>query len=327
MRRRDFITLLGAAAAAWPLAARGQNRPMPVLAVVSARSLEFDRQLLTSLWGGLRELGYEEGRNLAVEYRFASGDYDHIPAMVSELINSRVSIIVFLALNNFTGRAALPELRASRIPVVFSSGSDPVREGIVDSMGRPGGNFTGAFTFVGALTGKILDLLHELVPAAKTIGLVEDRATSRADDDARAAATSLRAQLVLLKVGSDNEIESSFAALQERGVDAVHIATSPFLVTRAKLLVTLAARYKLPAIYARREFTESGGLMSYGYDIAEAYRQLGKYAGRILMGTRPADLPVFQPTRIELVVNLKAAKAIGLELPPLLLARADEVIE
>jgi putative tryptophan/tyrosine transport system substrate-binding protein len=326
MRRRNFIALMGGAAV-WPLAAQGQNGPVPVIAVVSARSLEFDRPLLTAFWSGLRELGYEEGRNVAVEYRFASGDYGRIRGLVLDLIGRRVSVFVFLALNNFTGRAVFPELRASRIPVVFSSGSDPVREGIVDNMGRPGGNFTGAFTFVGALTGKILDLLHELVPAAKTFGVIEDAATSRADNDARAAVTSLGAQLVLLKAGSDGEIESSFAALEGARVDAVHIATSPFLVTRGKLLVPRAARSRPPAAYARREFTEAGGLMSYGYDIAEAYRQLGHYTGRILLGTRPADLPVFQPTRIELVVNLRAAKAIGLEVPPLLLARADEVIE
>jgi putative ABC transport system substrate-binding protein len=324
MKRRTFIAGLGGAAA-WQVAARAQQA-MPVIAYLSTRSAESDRSMLTAVHRGLNELGYEEGRNLAIEYRFADGQYERVPALVRELIRTRVKAIVLVGVDNI-GDQLLLELRASQIPVLFNTGSDPVGQGFVASMNRPGGSFTGVNTRVGELTSKILGLLHELIPAAMTIGMIEDAAYSRVDDDARAATAALGANLILLKASSDEEIENGFALMNERRVGAVHIPTSPYFLTRAKLFATLAAHFKLPAAYARREFAVVGGLISYGYDVADSYRELGKYTGRVLKGTSPADLPVIQPIKFEMVINLKTAKALGLTIPETLLATADEVIQ
>jgi putative ABC transport system substrate-binding protein len=244
MRRRAFIAGLGSAAA-WPVMARAQQPAMPVIAYLSTRSAESDRSMLTALRRGLNELGYEEGRNLAIEYRFANRQYERVAALVRELIRACVKAIVFVGVDNI-GDQLLLELRASRIPVLFNTGSDPVRQGFVASISRPGGSFTGVNTRVGELTTKIMGLLHELVPAAMTIGMIEDAAFSRVDDDARAASAALGANLVLLKAGSDDEIENGFVLMNERRIGAVHIPTSPYFLTRAKLFATLAARFKLP---------------------------------------------------------------------------------
>jgi putative ABC transport system substrate-binding protein len=326
IRRREFMSALGGAAAAWPFAARAQQRLMPVIAYVSTRSAESDRLMSAAFRRGLNEFGYEEGRNLAIEYRFAGGQYDRVPALVKEIIRARVRAIALVGIDNIDDQLLL-EIRASRIPVLFNTGSDPVRQRFVESMNRPGGNLTGVNTLVGELTTKIVSLLHQLVPRAMTIGIIEDAAFSRVDDDARSAANALGVELVLLKAGSDAEIENRFAVMSERHIGVIHIPTSPYFVTRAKLFAALAAHFKLPAAYARREFADAGGLMSYGYDVADSYRELGRYAGRVLMGTSPADLPVFLPTKFEFVINLQTAKQLGLEVPPTLRALANEVIE
>jgi putative ABC transport system substrate-binding protein len=219
------------------------------------------------------------------------------------------------------------ELRASQILIVFNVGSDPVRHGLVASFNRPGGTFTGVNSLDGELTGKILGLMHELLPRATTIGMILNRRGGSVGRDAPEAAATTGMQVFLLDARSESEIENAFAMLNERRADAIHVAVSPFFVTRARLFATLAARYKVPAVYARREFAEAGGLMSYGYDVADTYRQMGSYAGRILRGEKAGDLPVFQPTKLELVINLKTAKALGLTIPETLLATADEVIQ
>jgi len=328
MRRREFIAGLGSTAA-WPVVARGQQGAIPVIAYLSVRSAESDRPMLAAFRSGLNELGFEESRNLVIEYRFADGQYNRVRELATDLVRRQVSIIAFLGAGTIRGfEAPWPELRASQIPVVFNTGGDPVRQqGLVESLSRPGGNFTGVNTFAGELTGKIFEFLHELVPGAATIGVVSNFSGNSQVRDAGQAAAALGMQLYPLSASTDAEIQRGFAALNERRVDAVHVLNSPFFVTRARLFAALAARYKIPATYARREYAEAGGLMSYGYNVADVYRQLGNYAGRILKGDKPADLPVFQPTKFELVINLKTAKGLGLEVPPKLLALADEVIE
>jgi putative ABC transport system substrate-binding protein len=333
MRRREFITLMGGATA-WPLAARAQQRGMPVIAYLSGRSAESDRSMLAAFEGGLKELGYEQGRNLTIEYRFADGQYDRVPALVTETIRRRVAVIV--CVGTAAPQSVWDELRASRIPVVVT-GSNPVEMGLAASFNRPGGTFTGVYTLVAALTGKILQLTHDLVPGVTTIGLIVDKHALiinniGLDDfetvrDAREAVANLGLQVIPRSVLSAAEIENAFAMLNERGVGAICVVTSPFFVAQAKLFADLAARYRLPAVYPRREFAEAGGLMSYGYNVAESYRVLGNHTGRILNGTSPADLPVFLPSTYEFVINLRTARALGLEVPPALLALSTEVIE
>jgi len=323
LRRREFIAGLGGAAA-WPLAARAQQRGMPVIAYLSVRSAESERSMLSAFQSGLKELGYEEGRNLAIEYRFADGQYDRVPALVTETIRRRVAVIVFVGA--VASESVWEELRASRIPVVFNAGN-PIRQGLVASVNRPGGTFTGVWTLGSALTGKILQMTYDLVPGVTTIGLIVRDLDIEAVRDAREAAAKLGLQLVVLDARSPAEIENTFATFNERRVGAIHVVTSPFFLTQAKLFVDLAARYRIPVAYPRRLFVDAGGLMSYSFNVAESYRVMGNYTGRILKGTRPADLPVFLPTTFEFVINLKTAKTLGLSVPPTLLAIADEVIE
>jgi putative ABC transport system substrate-binding protein len=329
MKRREFIAGL-AGVSAWPLVARAQQPSMPVIVYLSTRSAESEKSMLASFRHGLSQMGFEEGRNLTIEYRFANGQYDRVPTLVTEMVRRRPRVIVLVA----PPATSWQELQASRIPVVFITGWDPVAQGLAASFDRPGGNFTGVSTLVGELTGKVLSLLRELVPGATKIGIISDALWASfagrelpEEIDAREGAVTLGMQLFSFRAGSDGEIENAFARLNQQQVDAIHIATSPFFVTRAKLIADLAAHHKLPATYTRREYAEAGGLMSYGYDIADTYRQLGYYTGRILNGTSPSDLPVFQSTRLQLILNLKTAKALGLTIPPNLLAIADEVIE
>jgi putative ABC transport system substrate-binding protein len=326
MRRRDVITLLGGGAAGWPLAARAQQRAtMPVIGYLSGRSAVSDVAMLVAFRRGLREAGYVEGQNLAIEYRFADGQNDRLPAMMSELTRRQVGVIVAAAVD-----AAVGQMRDSQIPIVFNTGADPVRTGLVASINRPGGNRTGVFTLTGGLTGKSLGLLHEFVPNAKTIAMLWNPSSSPTGvplRDAREATAKLGLQLNVLDASTDSELDAAFASLSRQPADAMLVITSPFIITRAKQVAALAAHYGVPAIYGRREYAEAGGLMSYGYDVGDSYRQMGVYAGRILKGTKPADLPVVQPTKFELVINLKTAKALGLEIPAKLLALSDEVIE
>jgi putative ABC transport system substrate-binding protein len=331
MRRREFIAGLGAAAspAIWPRAAPAQQRPaMPVIGYLSARSLESDVAMLAAFRRGLAEIGYAEGRNVAIEYRFADGQLDRIPAMATDLTGRHVAAIIFAGASGDPEDAVWRPLRASNIPIVFNgAGPDPVRSGLVSSFNRPGGNITGIFP-LNLLMGKFMGLLHELVPDAKTIAVLGSSQNSGlVKDEAREPAATLGVQLLFFIADSEGEIDAAFAAMNQQQAEALVVTTTPFFVTRAKLIASLAGRYRVPAIYARREFAEAGGLMSYGYDVADGYRLLGGYAGRILKGEKAGDLPVFQPTRFELVINRQTAKALGFEIPAKVLALADEVIE
>jgi putative ABC transport system substrate-binding protein len=283
--------------------------------------------MLAAFRRGLAEIGYAEGRNVAMEYRFADGQRDRLPALAMDLIGRHVAVIIYAGAADPPEDAAWRPLRASNIPIVFNGTADPVRSGLVSSFNRPGGNITGIFP-LNLLMGKHMGLLHELVPDAKTIAiLTRTQQQQSLKDEAREPAATLGVQLLFLFARSEVEIDAAFAAMNQQRAEALVVVTSPFYVTRARLIASLAGRYRLPAIYARREFAKAGGLMSYGYDVADGYRLLGGYAGRILNGEKPMDLPVFQPTKFELVINLKTAKALNFEIPPLVRALANEVIE
>jgi putative ABC transport system substrate-binding protein len=316
MRRREFITLVGGAAA-WPLAARAQQPAMPVIGYLSSRSSELEASMLVAFRRGLNESGYVEGRNLAIEYRFADGRYDRLLALAADLAGRRVAVIVFGGVVS-SDQEMVRFMRASQIPIVFAAGADPVRAGLVSSLNRPGGNMTGVYSLAAEMMGKQLGLLHELVPNAKTIALLLDPGIGQGQGprDAREGAATLGLQLLVLNAATEGEIDAAFAAANRQPPAAMAVATSPFFITRAKQIAALAARHGVPAIYARREYTAAGGLTSYGIDVADGYRQIGNYAGRILKGSKPADLPVVQATRFEFIINLKTAKALGIEIPP-----------
>ena len=313
LRRREFIAALGGAAA-WPLVARAQQPRVPVIGYLSGRSAESDAPMLAAVRGGLNATGYVEGQNLAIESRFADGQPDRVPALFMELTGSQVAVMVVAGAG---GEDLFRLMRPSQIPIVHVNSIDFVRAGLVSSYNRPGGN----------LTPKRLALLHDLVPHAKAIGLLADSWGQQAGEEDGEAAARVGLQVVFLSARTESEIEAAFAAMNQQRVDALLLRTSPFFVTRARQIAALAARHGLPAVYPRREFAERGGLMSYSSSIDEVYRGAGHYAGRILKGDKPADLPVFLPTRFDLVINLKAAKAINIEFPPLVRALATEVIE
>ena len=325
--RRKFIRLLGGVAA-WPLAARAQqNERVPVIGYLSSRTAASDVPMLAAFRDGLGSLGYVEGRNLAIEYRFADGEYERNRPLAEDLARRRVVLIV--TAGNLTSALAAKAATAT-IPIVFNTGVDPVQAGLVSSISRPGGNATGVVSLTADLLGKMMGLLHELIPRAMTIAVIEntlDRSDIAPGEDARRAAATLGLQVRELRAETDAEIEASFAKLAQERPDALLIPTTPLFLSRAGHIVELVRRLALPAIYGRRPYAEAGGLMSYGDDIVSGYRQMGVYAGRILKGEKPADLPVVQADKFELVLNLKTAKTLGLDVPPLLLARADEVIE
>ena len=322
MRRRDFIALLALGA---PLAARAQR--LPVVGYLSTRSAEDSVHLLAAFRRGLGEAGFTEGKNLAIEYRWARGDYAQLPALAAELARRPVDVLVA------TGGepAAAAAAAASRtIPIVFSMGSDPVRAGLVSGYNKPGGNITGINIFTATLDGKRLELLHELVPAARTVGFLVDRNFSEAANQlatAEQAGRALHVRLEVFRVGGDEDIDAAFDAMKKQHIGALCVAAGPFFDTRRKKLVRLAAAHTIPAMYHFRDYAVVGGLASYGIDLPDAYRQVGDYAGRILKGAKPAELPVVQSSKFELVVNLKAAKALGFSVPRDFLARVDEVIE
>jgi len=328
MGRREFITLIGAAAATWPLAAPAQQPAMATIGFISPGSLESDGFRLTAFRQGLNETGYVEGRNVAMEYRGMQGHYDLLPAFVGDFVRRPVAVIVI-------GGSALAALAAkaatSAIPIVFNIGVDPIDAGLVASLNRPGGNITGIFNLNGLLAAKRLELLHELMPSTSAVAFLVNPSnapyTEPETTEVRNAAASLGLQLNILKASTIGEIDTAFVTLGQVRARALLVSAEGFFRSRREQIITLAARYGLPVIYSSRESTEIGGLMSYGPDIADAQRLFGVYVGRILKGEKPADLPVQQVTKVELLVNLKTAKALGLIIPPGVLAIADEVIE
>jgi putative ABC transport system substrate-binding protein len=326
MKRREFITLLSGAAA-WPLAARAQQPTMPVIGFLNAASPEALVSAVAAFRAGLGESGYIEGRNVAIEFRWARGEYRRLPEMATELVGRQVAVIVAGGgiVAGFAAKAA-----TSSIPIVFSSGTDPVKAGLVPSLSRPGGNLTGAFILTIELEAKRLEVLHELVPTATIIAILVNPNfpdTENQKRDLQAAAHAMAQQVVFLNASSEPDIDAAFASLIQQRAGALLVASDPFLFGRRDQIVAQAARSAVPAIYQWREFATAGGLMSYGTVLAEMYRPVGVYTGRILKGAKPSDLPVQQSTKVELVINLKTAKALGLSIPISLLGRADEVIE
>ena len=328
MKRREFIGILGGAVIAWPLIARAQQLAIPLIGFLDPRSPEGLTERLRGLRQGLKETGHVEGENVTIEYRWAENQLDRLPELAADLVRRQSAVIIASG-----GRDATLAAKAATttIPIVFLTGEDPVRLGLVASLARPGGNLTGINFFNTELATKRLELLRELVPGAKRVAvLVNPIDTTNTDSTLRAiepAARAIGLQIQVLNASTSREIDAAFATIGGDRPDAVFVAQTAFLNFRRVQLAQLAARYMVPASYPGREFTEVGGLMSYASDIADAYRQVGIYAGRILKGAKPADLPVVQATKFELVINAQTARMLGLDLPPQLLARIDEVIE
>ncbi len=326
MRRRDFIAGLGATAC--PMVARAQQTSMPVIGVLGGATFEPLREYVAAFHRGLAEIGYVENRNVAVEYRWAEGDNDRLPALAADLVRRRVSVIAVLA----TTPGALAAKAATRtIPIVFTVGTDPVEAGLVADLARPGGNLTGVTVLGVELMAKRLSLIRDVLPAATTIAVLVNPAnpiqTETETRDVQVAANALGLRVVILRASSPGEIESAFTTVVSEGASALVVSGETFFLTQPDQLVALAARHSIPTIYENRRFTAGGGLMNYGTSVVDASRLVGTYTGRILNGEQPANLPVQQATKVEFVINLKTAKALGLTFPLKLLGRADEVIE
>jgi putative ABC transport system substrate-binding protein len=316
VNRRAFITVLGGAAAAWPLAVRAQQPAMPVIGFLNALGRNDRPNLPEAFRRGLNESGYVTGRNVAIEYRFAENQHDRLPALAIDLVERNVAVIVATG-----GGASIWAAKAATttIPIVFTTGGDPVREGYVASLNRPGGNLTGVSWFSNLIAGKGLGLLHELVPNAVIIALLANPKlpeTARMVSDAQEAARTLSLQLLVLNASTPREINTAFAILRQRRADALLVGSDPFLSSRRQQIVALAARDAIPDVYLNREFVEEGGLMSYGNDAADGYRRAGLCVGRILNGEKPADLPIDQAIKFEFVINLNTAKTLGIDVPP-----------
>jgi putative ABC transport system substrate-binding protein len=324
--RGELITLIGGAATAWPMAALSQQRAMPVIGYFGIGSSS--ASAMDSFRKGLAEQGFVEGRNVSIETRFApTGQYDRLLALARELVELRVAVLVA---TGSAGVARAARAATTTIPIVFSNGSDPVRVGLVASLNRPGGNATGVTYYTSALVPKRLELLRELVPQAQTIAFLVNptNPVSEGDiEDMEEAAQSVGQRIAVVRARNEAEIDAAFATMAQQRVDALLVDVDAYFNSRRDQLAALAVRHRVPASYNNRRYVEAGGLMSYGSDLRDGVRQIGAYAGRILKGEKPTDLPVMQPTKFELVINMKAAKAIGLEVSPMLLARADEVIE
>jgi putative tryptophan/tyrosine transport system substrate-binding protein len=326
MKRRDFLGLLGGTAAAWPVIARAQQA-MPVIGYLYSGAPETSANALAAFRDGLSEAGYVEGRNLTIEYRWAYNDNARLPELAADLVRHRVAVI---ATPGTPASVLAAKAATTRIPIVFRTGADPVQLGLVASLARPGGNLTGVTPMSGELGPKRLGLLTELLPGASRLALLgnpDDPTFEPFTRDAQAAVTAIRRQIEVLTARTNREIDTAFADLARRRLDAVLIGAHGLFNNRRVQLVTLATRYAVPAIYPIREFTEIGGLMSYGANQADQFRHTGIYVGRILKGEKPADLPILRATKLEFIINLQTAKTLGLEVPPTLLARADEVIE
>jgi putative tryptophan/tyrosine transport system substrate-binding protein len=324
MRRREFITLFGAAAA-WPLAARAQQPAMPVIGFLHVASQEAYSHVVAGFRRGLAETDFVEGRNVAVEYRWGEGQLDRMPSLLADLLDHQVSVIVA----SFQGAEAAKSAGVT-IPVVFSTGDDPVKQGLVETLNRPGGNMTGVYLFTAEIDGKRLGLLHDVVPKATIIAVLIDANRLYADAQLRevqSAAARLGVQLVVLHVNSDHDFEAAFARLIEQKAQALLVCASALFNNARDQLVALAARHNIPAAFEWREYATAGGLLAYGNSLADTYRQLGVYAGRILKGAKPADLPVVRPSKFELVLNVKTARTLGINISDNLLLLADEVIE
>ena len=325
MRRREFITALGAAMT-WPLAARAQQPAVPVIGFLAGPSRAFTDFVMLGFRQGLKDNGYVEGENVAIEYRSAENQIDQLPSLAADLVRRRVALIVAVA-----PEAALAAKEATTtIPIVFGMGDDPVKIGLVTSLARPGGNLTGINLFSSELAAKRMELLHEMVPAAARVAILGDPTFTLTESyvrDAKTAARAMGIQIQVLNASTSREINVAFANFVRERPDALYVGASPMFVTRRVQLTHLATRHAVPAIYSGRQYTEAGGLMSYGTNLTDALRQMGVYTGRILKGVKPADLPVIQSTKFELVINAESARMLDLTVPPTLLSIADEVIE
>ena len=326
MKRREFITLLGGAAAAWPLAARAQQPAVPVVGYLNSRSRDTDTPFLAAFHRGLNETGYVEGQNVAIEYRWADGQYDRLPVLATDLVRRRVTVMAATS----TPAALAAKAATSAIPIVFTTAADPIAVGLVDSLSRPSGNVTGVHSYLSDLGAMRLELLRQLVPTAALIGMLVNPNYPDAESqakDVKEAARTLGQQVHVVNADSEGDLNRAFATFIELKADALLVSLDSFFLSRREQLVALAARHKIPVMYFARDFVLAGGLMSYGSDLADSYRQAGVYTGRILKGAKPVDLPVLQPTKFELSINTTTAKSLGLSIPDRLLALADEVIE
>jgi putative tryptophan/tyrosine transport system substrate-binding protein len=329
MRRREFIQLVGGAALAWPLATYAQQQPVsrPVIGFLCSGPADVFAPRLAALWRGLNEAGYVENKNVTMEYRWAEGQFDQLPTLAADLVRRQVNMIV-TAGGGITANTA--KKATSSIPIVFVMGADPERLGIVSGVNRPGGNLTGVSYLTNAIGPKRLSLLHDFVPNATVFAALVNPNNPSSDGEANAieaAAKAVGQQLIMLHASSERDLEATFSSLSQQGIGAVVVLADPVFDDNREKIVMLATQYAVPTSFTVREFAQAGGLMSYGASQSDAYRQAGVYAGRVLKGEKPADLPVLQPTKFEFVINLKTAKALGLTVPPSIIAIADEVIE
>jgi putative tryptophan/tyrosine transport system substrate-binding protein len=327
LRRREFIALLGGAAVAWPLAARAQQPVMPVVGLLSTRSPDESANQLAGFRRGLAETGYVESQNITVEYRWALGQYDRMPTLAAELVRRSVAVLVSVG---GEPSALAAKAATATIPIVATFADDPVKQGLVASLSRPGGNVTGISNLITTLEPKRFGLLRELVPQAAIVGVLLNPSYPTAASqlsEMQEAARTVAVQTHILRASIDSEIDVAFDSIARHRIPALAVAADPFLLARREKLVALAARHAVPAMYGFREYAVAGGLMSYGIDLSDVYRQLGVYTGHVLKGAKPAELPVMQPTKFEFVLNLKTARALDVTVPPGLLAIADEVIE